>query len=307
MTGAATATMPPERKHSRTEASRARARPSRIPNGLRRAHQPAQRRPLDSPHRLLRRGFDGLRRPAARSSSTPPPSGIPRLRRRLRDARHRGAAPAPVVYERRAGRMGPVLDLVRGQHPGPRDPAHAAATPATGSSSSTAPTAPRPSTPSTPARSAAPRATSSAAAAARSSTSPTARTPPTSTRARATGCGPTPTTRPTAAARCSGRGPMRVAASSPRLDALPRALGRARAGWFPPEQSSPRGPGLPGRPLGRPGGLRPLGAAVHGAALRRGRRLRRRRDRPGAGGAVALVALAGFAAVCGAAGERRAG
>ena len=134
--------------------------------------------------------------------------------------------------------MGPVLDLVARQHAGPRDPAHGPPRRRLGARPVPRSTAPRPSTPSTPARSAARRASSSAAAGARSSTSPTARTRPTSTRARATGCGPTPTTRPTAAAPCSAPGPMPVSADSPALDAPSRGAGAARA----PAGSRPSSP-----------------------------------------------------------------
>ncbi len=103
------------------------------------------------------------------------------------------------------------------------------ATPATGNSSSTASQPPaarsRPSTRSTAAPSAAASTRSRFAAGIPSSTPPTARTRPISSPGRGTECGPTPTTRPTAAARSPppARPDHRV---QPRLDALPLAMGR---------------------------------------------------------------------------------
>ena len=74
---------------------------------------------------------------------------------------------------------------------------------------------------------------------------------------------------------------VRVAAGSPGWMRIPRTVGRRPRRLVPARAVLTPGPGLPGRPLGRPGGVRPLGAAVHGAAVRRGRRLRRPRDGAG--------------------------
>jgi hypothetical protein len=237
----ATATMPPERKHLRTEASRARARPSRIPNGpdATSARSPPSCRWYPSP--VVAR-FRRPPRPLP-SSSTTPPSGIRRPPWK--------APGSPALAAPRPPRG------LRAERPGSRRTPRtagscaAAATPATGSSSSTARTAPRPSTRSTPAPSDAPRATSSAAAGARSSTSGTARTRPTSTPARATGRGPTPTTRPTVAEWCCG--PAWCAWGRSRLRGCePQALGRSPGRLVPARAGLTAGAGLPGPPPGRP-------------------------------------------------------
>ena len=129
-----------------------------------------------------------------------------------------------------------------------------AATQATGSSSSTG--SPRPaagsrrSTRSTRGPSAAVSARSRSAAATRSSSPPTAPTRPICKRAPATGCGPTPTTRPTAAVgRFAPAGADHRA--RPGLDALSVALGRLAREPVSPRARLPSRSGVPAGSLGR--------------------------------------------------------
>ena len=134
--------------------------------------------------------------------------------------------------------------------PGPRDRPHRAprgrlgARPVPGLDARAARS--RRSTRSIPAPSAAGSGRFRCATGGRSCSPPTAPTRPTCKRAPATGCGPTPTTRPTAAAWSSARGWSRSPRLSPAWMRFASPVGRlARGvGWIPPEQTSPLGPGF---------------------------------------------------------------
>ena len=296
----------PGAQHSRTKASRARARPSRIPNGLRRDIRPltavlsialvaccsAVSTASAVPLPILI--HDAAERRPRRPPSTAPACPAPR-----------GAGAGPIVYRRDAPADGSSTGSGSpGQPAGPRDPAHGPPRRRLGARpvpSRRLRGGLRPALRRGALRRARPRAPRRAPGRLRRQR--LARRP-TSTRARATGCGPTPTTRPTAAAPCCARGRCGSRRTRLRGCATAGRWGGARAGWFPPEQSSPRGPAFQGVRWDDPEAFARCGAAVHGAALRRRSAPATGRDRPG--GRRRRAARAGRPrGVRDAAGERR--